>query len=83
MTTLFEMPIASETLAAEELQAITGAARKADQISWLELHGWHYYRTRGGEPIVGRLYARLKLAGISPQALATGAAWEPDLSYLP
>lgn len=82
MTTLFEMPMPSETLSGEEIQDITGAARKADQVAWLELHDWHYYRNRAGEPIVGRLYARLKLAGINPQAMATGQAWEPDLSYL-
>lgn len=46
------------------------------------MHNWHYYRNRAGEPIVGRMYARLKLAGINPQAMATGQAWEPDLSYL-
>lgn len=84
MTALFEMPLVSETLTAEELQDITGAARKAEQVGWLEAHDWHYVRNRGGEPIVGRLYARLKLAGLSPQTLLTppNDTWEPDMSYL-
>lgn len=84
MTALFEMPLASETLSADEVQEITGAARKTDQVGWLETHGWHYLRNRAGEPIVGRLYARLKLAGLSPQTLLTPPTetWEPDMSYL-
>ena len=84
MTALFEMPLASETLSADEVQEITGAARKADQVGWLEAHDWHYVRNRAGEPIVGRLYARLKLAGLSPHTMLTQPTevWEPDMSYL-
>lgn len=85
MTALFEMPLASETLSADEVQEITGAARKADQVGWLESHGWHYVRTRAGEPIVGRLYARLRLAGINPGSLVRPPGpptWEPDFSRL-
>ena len=86
MTALLEMPLASETLAPEELAAITGYDRKADQVAWLEAHGWPYVRTRGGEPIVGRLYVRLRLAGIDPRQLHQPAkaapTWEPDFSRL-
>jgi len=85
MSALIEMPIATETLAPGELQAITGYGRPSDQAGWLEAHGWHYVRNRGGEPIVGRLYARLKLAGIDPSQVAMGQpaiAHQPDLSWM-
>lgn len=83
MTALFEMPLLSETLAPGEIQAITGYARTADQAGWLDAHGWVYVLNRGGEPIVGRLYARLRLSGIDPSAITAGApAWTPDFSRL-
>ena len=87
MTALFELPIITEYLSPEEVQGITGVARKGDQVAWLEAHGWRYVRNRAGEPIVGRMYARLMLAGIDSQgaasALSSGVpAWEPDFSRL-
>ena len=78
MTTLFEMPIPSETLDPEELVKITGCSRKADQVEWLASNGWTHHRTRAGEAVVGRLYARLKMAGINPAGLAS-AGWAPDM----
>lgn len=81
MSTLFEMPIASETLDADELVKITGCSRKADQVEWLASNGWTYHRTKAGEPVVGRLYARLKMAGINPAAMSPGT-WAPDLSVV-
>ena len=76
------MPMSSETLLPEELQQITGGGRRADQIAWLEAHGWTFVKTRGGDPVVGRLYARLRLAGITPAALAATGGWVPDFSAL-
>ncbi|OWY40347.1 hypothetical protein CEK28_05000 [Xenophilus sp. AP218F] len=73
------MPISSETLSAEELVTITGGARKRDQVAWLDANRWVYYTNRAGEPVVGRLYARLKLAGINPSKFAGGEQWSPDL----
>lgn len=66
MTAMFNLTLDSEVLSGEELQAITGCARRGDQVAWLEAEGWNFFRNRGGDPVVGRLYARLKLAGISP-----------------
>jgi Domain of unknown function (DUF4224) len=66
MNLISETPIASETLSPEELQHLTGAARKKDQAAWLEEHGWVFVKNRAGDPIVGRLYARMMLAGIRP-----------------
>lgn len=80
MTAIFEMPIASETLAHEEIVTITGCARKGEQSEWLGANGWTFHKNRAGEPIVGRLYARLRMAGITPAALATTGGWVPDFS---
>ncbi len=66
MSAVFDFPLASETLTPDEVAQITGAQRKHDQIEWLTCNGWTYHRNRAGEPIVGRLYARLKMAGINP-----------------
>lgn len=82
MTPLFQLTIDTETLTQEELVSITGCGRRADQVSWLEAQGWTYVKTRAGEPVVGRLYARLRLAGISPSALVAPGGWTPDFSSL-
>lgn len=82
MTAVFEFPLASETLTADEVQAITGCTRRADQVAWLAREGWAFVRTRSGDPVVGRFYARLRLAGIVPQALAAPTGWVPDFSRL-
>lgn len=83
MAAIFEMPLASELLDSNELIAITGCARRGEQLTWLVNNGWTHHVTRGGDPVVGRLYARLRLAGISPVALAgNGNGWAPDFSTL-
>lgn len=81
MTAFFEMPIQSETLTDEELATITGCSRKADQLKWFKDNRWVVTINRANHPIVGRLYARLRLAGISPSSLAPAAGgWELDTS---
>ena len=82
MTAVFEMPMPSETLSVEEIQQITGCGRRGDQVAWLKAAGWTHVVNRAGEPIVGRLYARLRLAGISPSALMSTGGWAPDFSSL-
>lgn len=81
MTAMFQLTLESETLTSEELQAITGCARKGDQVAWLEAEGWNFFRNRGGDPVVGRLYARLRLAGITP-AGGTGVGQTPNFGAL-
>lgn len=83
MTAIFEMPLASELLDSNELTALTGCSRRGEQLAWLTNNGWTHHITRGGDPVVGRLYARFRLAGISPAAL-TGSAhgWIPDFASL-
>lgn len=82
MTAVFEMSLSSETLTVEEVQQITGCSRRGDQVAWLQAAGWTYVTNRAGEPIVGRLYARLRLAGITPSALVATGGWAPDFSSL-
>ncbi|MBK6907835.1 MAG: DUF4224 domain-containing protein [Rhodocyclaceae bacterium] len=82
MTAFFEMPIASETLAPEEIVQITGCARRADQMAWLQAEGWTFVKNKAGEPIVGRLYARLRLAGISTSTLTGVSGWAPDFTKI-
>jgi hypothetical protein len=82
MSAMFELPLQSETLSAEEISDISGCSRKNDQIDWLQRQGWVFIQNRAGAPIIGRLYARLKLAGINPAAMSMPAAagWQPDFS---
>ncbi|MEW7854722.1 DUF4224 domain-containing protein [Pseudomonas chlororaphis] len=51
------------------------------QIQWLTNNGWEYVLTGARRPIVGRVYARLKLAGVKPSATnAVVETWTLDLS---
>lgn len=80
MNNLFDSVIQSETLSVEEVEAISGCGRKNDQIKWLQQNGWTFIKNRSGAPIIGRLYARLRLSGINPASLVSTPAWTPDLS---
>ncbi|MCM8559841.1 DUF4224 domain-containing protein [Pseudomonas shahriarae] len=75
------MEMQSETLAEEELAAITGYMIPSRQIEWLNNNGWKYVLTRSRRPVVGRVYARMKLAGVKPSAENVAAeAWSLNLS---
>lgn len=80
MSAIFEMTLESETLSHDELAEIAGCSRKADQIVWLDKNRWIHYENKAGAAVVGRMYARLKLAGINPSSLAPATVWMPDLS---
>lgn len=82
MSAMFELPISSETLSDDEVSEISGCIRKSDQIDWLTKNGWVFFQNRAGTPKIGRLYARLRMAGINPSALASPAAagWQFDVS---
>lgn len=84
MTAVFELPIASETLDPEELHRITGASRSREQIEWLDNNGWVYQLNRARLPIVGRLYARLKMLGVHHPAsfLNNTSGFQPDFSAI-
>lgn len=74
-----------EILSEEELQEITGRARHHDQIAWLDENRWRYVVSKRERPIVGRLYARMKLGGVDLRQYSapTGGEFrliEPDFS---
>ncbi|MCQ9423420.1 DUF4224 domain-containing protein [Pseudomonas sp. LJDD11] len=75
------MEIQTETLDEEEIAAITGYQMPSKQIAWLARNGWQYALTGARRPVVGRVYARLKLAGVKPSATnAVAETWTLDLS---
>lgn len=80
MAAVFELPLADEQLSDDEVARITGTPLRPRQIEWLEDNGWPYFVSNGGRPVVGRLAARLKLCGVEPSTMITGAGWAPDLS---
>jgi len=82
MSSIFDTKVESETLTSEEIAEISGCTRRHDQIEWLEKNHWVHHKNRAGMPIVGRLYARLKLAGVNPSRFNSEPAWAPDFSKL-
>jgi hypothetical protein len=75
------MEIKSETLNEDELASITGYSRPSKQICWLIDHGWQYTLTGARRPVVGRIYARLKLSGVkATSTTAVAETWTLDLS---
>lgn len=75
------MPEVSEFLAGEELATMIGRKQSRAQRAWLDSHGWRYEINAAGRPVVGRVYARLKLAGVKPNAAnAAAETWALDLS---
>lgn len=70
-----------ETLDEEELATITGYQMPSRQIQWLTDNHWHFVLTGARRPIVGRVYARLKLAGVKPSATNSVAeTWTLNLA---
>ena len=66
----------SETLDQDELHTITGYQLPSKQIQWLTNNHWEFVLTGARRPIVGRVYARMKLAGVKPSAVsAVTEAW--------
>jgi hypothetical protein len=75
----FQLP--SETLTEDELAAITGYKIPSCQRQWLTRNAWEHVLTAAQRPVVGRVYARLKLAGVKPSATnAVAETWSLDLS---
>jgi hypothetical protein len=73
--------LASETLSEDELATITGYKTPYFQRQWLTRNEWEYVLTGAQRPVVGRVYARLKLAGVKPSASnAVAETWSLDLS---
>lgn len=74
------MTVESEVLSPDELCAISGRARKDDQRNWLNEQGWKFMLNAGGAPIVGRWYARMKMAGVDLATVSAQPRTTPDFS---
>lgn len=75
------MPEVSEFLDGQELATMIGQKQTRSQRAWLDSHGWRYEVNAAGRPVVGRVYARLKLADVKPNATTAAAeTWTLDLS---
>jgi hypothetical protein len=75
------MEFLSETLTDEELTTITGYKIPSCQRQWLISNHWEFVLTGAHRPVVGRLYARLKLGGVKPTAnSAVAETWTLDLA---
>lgn len=75
----------AEILSDDELADLTGYKRRADQRKWLKDRNWAFVESRGGRPLVGRMFARMKLGIISPTIAEQNTppirpAWAPDFS---
>lgn len=77
--------IEAEILSDEELADLTGYKQRAHQRKWLKDRNWIFIESRGGRPLVGRMFARMKLGAANPiqveQSLPKARpAWTPDFS---
>lgn len=71
----------TETLSDDELTVITGYKTPSHQRQWLLKNSWVFVLTGAQRPVVGRVYARLKLAGVKPSASnAVAETWTLDLA---
>lgn len=75
----------AEILSDDELADLTGYKRRCDQRKWLNDRNWIFIESRGGRPLVGRMFARMKLgtvgATIPDQELPPRRpVWTPDFS---
>ena len=67
----------TETLTLDELREITKAHHSKRIIAWLEANKWRHFINVAGEPVVGRMYARYKLAGMNVPNSST----EPNFDF--
>jgi hypothetical protein len=68
----------SQLISPDDMEAITGYVRPADQIKWLQRHGWVHEVNRRGRPVVAQTYFDMKMGGVSKQAVN-----EPNFSAMP
>lgn len=75
----------AEILSDDELAELTGYKQRAYQRRWLDARKWIYIESRGKRPLVGRMYARMKLGMVSPTIFdpappPVAPEWIPDFS---
>lgn len=75
----------TEILSDAELAELTGYKARGWQRRWLNERHWHFVESRGGRPLVGRQYARMKL-GVTLEVVqmapppSSVPTWSPDIS---
>ncbi|WP_462370326.1 DUF4224 domain-containing protein [Oxalobacter formigenes] len=65
MSAIIQIPPQSMTLSSDEIAEITGSKMRMHQVDWLRRNGWIYHLSKAEEPIVGRFYATMKMAGVN------------------
>lgn len=75
----------AEILSDDELANLTGYKHRAHQRRWLEERNWIFIESRGGRPLVGRMFTRMKLGMVNPTIIEQNPppvrpAWTPDFS---
>lgn len=75
----------TEILSDDEFVDLTGYKQRAHQRKWLKDRSWVLIESRGGRPLVGRMFARMKLGMVNaavadPIPPPARPAWTPDFS---
>lgn len=75
----------AEILSDDELADLTGYKQRAHQRKWLKDRNWVFIGSRVGRPLVGRMYARMKLGLVNaaiadPTPPPARPAWTPYFS---
>ncbi|NWB63661.1 DUF4224 domain-containing protein [Pseudomonas sp. F1002] len=75
----------AEILSDDELADLTGYKHRSHQRKWLKDRNWVFIESRGGRPLVGRMFARMKLGMVNATIADTTPpparpAWTPDFS---
>ena len=83
-TALLSLPSVDELQLTEaELGALTGTPQYKLQIEWLKANGWTFTLTRAERPVVGRLYANLRLANLDVSTMSSSSNdWTPNVAAL-
>jgi hypothetical protein len=83
MTTLLALPEVDQLQLTElELAGITGTPQHKLQVDWLRANAWAFSLTRSGRPVVGRLYANLKLSGVEVKTMIQAEEWTPAMEAI-
>jgi hypothetical protein len=69
-----------EILNHDEIAALTGVVRRSAQVQWLTDNAWRFELNAANAPVIGRWYARMKLAGVELSGLAPGKL--PDFAQV-
>ena len=72
----------TEFLTADELIDVTGYKLPRPQREWLDSNGWVYTLTGAGRPVVGRWFARLRMAGVKPTETGLQPTARPNFAAL-